>query len=471
MTSSNLQQWNDLVDGCIDFRPQDGVFRVARDMFTQPELFDLEMEFIFEKVWIYACHESEIPNKHDFLTVKIGRQPIIVSRDGNGELHAMVNACEHRGATLTRVAKGNQSTFTCPFHAWCYKSDGRLVKVKAPSEYCEDFDKSSRGLKQGRIASYRGFVFVSLDTQATDTLEDFLGDAKIFLDLMVNQSPTGELEVLQGKSAYTFAGNWKLQNENGLDGYHVSTVHYNYVSTVQHRQQVNAAKGAELDTLDYSKLGAGDAETDDGWFSFKNGHSVLFSDMPNPTVRPGYETVMPYMVEKYGQKYAEWAMHRLRNLNLYPSLFFMDQISSQLRIVRPVALNKTEVISQCIGVKGESVEARRNRIRQFEDFFNVSGLGTPDDLVEFREQQKGFQARLERWSDISRGYQAWEYGPSKNSIDLGIQPVITGREFTHEGLYVNQHGHWQRLMLDGFKKKSLKMLDITFQNQNVADEV
>jgi anthranilate 1,2-dioxygenase (deaminating, decarboxylating) large subunit len=54
-----------------------------------------------------------------------------VSRDSKGELHAMVNACEHRGATLTRVAKGNQSVFTCPFHAWCYKSDGRLVKVKA----------------------------------------------------------------------------------------------------------------------------------------------------------------------------------------------------------------------------------------------------------------------------------------------------------------------------------------------------
>ena len=144
---------------------------------------------------------------------------------------------------------------------------------------------------------------------------------------MVNQSPTGELEVLQGKSSYTFAGNWKLQNENGLDGYHVSTVHYNYVSTVQHRQQVNSSKGAELDTLDYSKLGAGDSETDDGWFSFKNYHSVLFSDMPNPTVRPGYSTVMPYMVEKYGEKYAEWAMHRLRNLNLYPSLFLWIKLA------------------------------------------------------------------------------------------------------------------------------------------------
>lgn len=158
MTARNLAEWQNFVQACLDFRPNDGVYRIARDIFTEPELFELEMELIFEKVWIYACHESEIPNHNDFVTVQIGRQPIIVSRDGKGELHAMVNACEHRGATLTRVAKGNQSVFTCPFHAWCYKSDGRLVKVKAPGEYCEDFDKSSRGLKQGRIASYRGFV-------------------------------------------------------------------------------------------------------------------------------------------------------------------------------------------------------------------------------------------------------------------------------------------------------------------------
>jgi anthranilate 1,2-dioxygenase (deaminating, decarboxylating) large subunit len=462
MGSRSSIEWHDFIEGCIDFRPEDGVYRIARDMFTEPELFDLEMELIFEKVWIYACHESEIPKPNDFITVQIGRQPLIVNRDGQGNLNAMVNACEHRGATLTRVAKGNQSTFTCPFHAWCYKSDGRLVKVKAPTEYCDDFDKSSRSLKKARIASYRGFVFVSLDTSATDTLEDYLGDTRVFLDLMVEQSPTGELEVLPGKSAYTFAGNWKLQNENGVDGYHVSTVHYNYVSTVQYRQQLNAQKGTgPKDMLDYSKLGAGDDTTDDGWFSFKNGHNVLFSDMPNPTVRPGYATVMPYLVEKYGQKRAEWAMHRLRNLNLYPSLFFMDQISSQLRIIRPVAWNKTEVISQCIGVKGESAEARRNRIRQFEDFFNVSGLGTPDDLVEFREQQRGFQARLERWSDISRGYHKWNYGDSPNAQTLGIKPFITGTEITQEGLYVNQHQVWRDLMLKGLKNKALQLTEDT----------
>ncbi len=291
MSTRTPSQWQDYVQGCLDFRPVEGIYRVARDIFTEPELFDLEMELIFEKQWIYACHESEIANPNDFITMRAGRQPMIITRDSHGELHALINACQHRGATLTRQGAGNQSTFTCPFHAWCYKSDGRLVKVKAPGEYPEGFDKATRGLRKARIESYKGFVFISLDTYASDSLEDFLGDARIFFDMMVAQSPTGELEVLAGKSTYTYDGNWKLQNENGLDGYHVSTVHYNYVSTVQHRQQVNAEKGQGDSTLDYSKLGAGDEETDDGWFSFHNGHSVLFSDMPNPTVRPGYASV------------------------------------------------------------------------------------------------------------------------------------------------------------------------------------
>ncbi|MFG0753855.1 anthranilate 1,2-dioxygenase large subunit [Pseudomonas sp. TYF_14] len=455
ISQNNIKQWQEFIQSCVDFRPAEGVFRIARDMFTEPQLFDLEMEHIFEKKWIYACHESEIAQKHDFVTVRIGRQPLIITRDGEGRLNALINACQHRGTTLTRVGKGNQSTFTCPFHAWCYKSDGRLVKVKAPSEYPADFDKATRGLKKARIESYKGFVFVSLDVAGADSLEDFLGDAKVFFDMMVAQSPTGELEVLPGKSAYTYEGNWKLQNENGLDGYHVSTVHYNYVATVQHRQQVNTSKGLNASgTLDYSKLGAGDQDTDDGWFAFENGHSLLFSDMPNPAVRPGYASIMPRVVGEHGQERAEWMMHRLRNLNIYPSMFFLDQISSQLRIIRPVAWNKTEIHSFCIGVKGESDSDRENRIRQFEDFFNVSGMGTPDDLVEFREAQRGFEARLERWSDISRGYQGWKTGSTKNSEVIGINPKMTGIEFTHEGLYVNQHSFWQKFLLEGLEKQA-----------------
>lgn len=453
-TSRSPQQWRDFIDGCLDFRPEDEVYRVRRSMFTEPELFDLEMELIFEKTWIYACHESEISQPNDFITLNAGRQPLIVTRDTQGELHALVNACAHRGTTLTRVCKGRQAAFTCPFHAWTYKPDGRLIKVKAPGEYGPGFDLHQHGLKKAKVASYKGFVFINLDLTTPLSLKDYLGDAKVFLDLMVEQSPTGELEVLPGRSTYTFDGNWKLQTENGLDGYHVSTVHYNYVATVVHRHELDSAQGStDFKTLDYRKLGAGDATTDDGWFSFKHGHSVLFSEMPNPEVRPGYASVMPRAQAEYGTERAHWMMHRLRNLNLYPSLFFMDQISSQLRIIRPVAWNKTEIVSQCIGVKGESAADRENRIRQFEDFFNVSGMGTPDDLVEFREAQRGFQGRAEPWNDISRGCQAWTREQTGNAKTLGIQPVLTGTEITHEGLFVNQHSAWRQLMLDGLAQQ------------------
>ncbi|MDY0206702.1 MAG: anthranilate 1,2-dioxygenase large subunit [Pseudomonas sp.] len=452
-----LENWRDTIESALDFRPDDKAYRVARKIYTNHELFDIEMELIFEKTWIFACHESQIAQKNDFFTMKAGRQPMIITRDAQGEIHALVNACQHRGATLTRVRKGNQATFTCPFHAWCYKTDGKLLKVKAPQEYPEEFDKSIRGLRKALVGNYKGFIFINLDTESTVSIEDFLGDAKIGFDMMVAQSAIGELEVLPGASSYTYDGNWKLQNENGLDGYHVSTVHYNYVVTVQQRQHQDAEKtGQPSKTLDYSKLGAGDSETDDGWFAFKNGHTILFSDMPNPEVRPGYASVMPRLIEEYGQARAEWMMHRLRNLNIYPSLFFMDQISSQLRVIRPVAWNKTEVHSFCLGVKGESDADRENRIRQFEDFFNVSGMGTPDDLVEFREAQIGFEGRAEQWSDISRGCDNWTTKPTENTEALGIKPVLTGTEFTQEGLYVNQHSTWQRYLLEGLATKAKK---------------
>ncbi|MGB5856609.1 MAG: Rieske 2Fe-2S domain-containing protein, partial [Oceanisphaera sp.] len=92
-THRSIAQWQDFVQGCLDFKPEQGVYRIAREMFTDQALFDLEMEMIFEKQWIFACHESQIANPNDFITMQAGRQPMIITRDGKGELHAMANTC------------------------------------------------------------------------------------------------------------------------------------------------------------------------------------------------------------------------------------------------------------------------------------------------------------------------------------------------------------------------------------------
>ena len=88
-----------------------------------------------------------------------------------------------------------------------------------------------------------------------------------------------------------------------------------------------------------------------------------------------------------------------RNLCLYPNVYLMDQFSSQIRIARPLSVDRTEITIYCIAPKGESAEARARRIRQYEDFFNVSGMATPDDLEEFRSCQQGYQGSVVGWND------------------------------------------------------------------------
>ncbi|WP_433913774.1 Rieske 2Fe-2S domain-containing protein [Brevibacterium litoralis] len=122
------------------------------------------MKHIFEGNWLYLAHESQIPNPGDYLTTYIGRQPVVITRDKNGELHCLINACAHRGAMLCRRKTDNRMTLTCPFHGWTFRNDGKLLKVKGPDDagYPEQsFNKEgSHDLtKVARFDSYRGFLF------------------------------------------------------------------------------------------------------------------------------------------------------------------------------------------------------------------------------------------------------------------------------------------------------------------------
>jgi benzoate/toluate 1,2-dioxygenase alpha subunit len=140
-------------------------------------------------------------------------------------------------------------------------------------------------------------------------------------------------------------------------------------------------------------------------------------------------------------------VQRSRNLCLYPNVYLMDQFSSQIRQYRPIAVDKTEVTIYCIAPKGESAESRTRRIRQYEDFFNASGMATPDDLEEFRACQLTFQATTAPWNDMSRGVQHWIDGPDEVAQSLGMDGVISsGARNEDEGLYPVQHGYWLETM-------------------------
>ncbi|AUT46373.1 Rieske 2Fe-2S domain-containing protein [Achromobacter sp. AONIH1] len=435
--ADKYQDVDKLLEDALQDDKEKGIFRCRRDIFTNPELFELEMKHIFEANWVYLAHESQIPNVNDYYTTSIGRQPIIITRDKAGQLHAVINACAHKGAMLCRRKHGNKGSFTCPFHGWTFGNSGKLLKVKdeKTTEYPVAFNKDgSHDLtKVARFESYRGFLFGSLNADV-QPLEDYLGETRVIIDQIVDQAADG-LEVLRGNSSYIYDGNWKMQMENGCDGYHVSTVHWNYAATMGRRAE-GGVKATDANNWSKAKAGV---------YGFENGHILLWTNTLNPEVRPIWNQ-REALAERVGQQRADFIVGQTRNLCLYPNVFLMDQFGTQIRVVRPLSVGQTEVSIFCFGPKGESAEDRAIRIRQYEDFFNVSGMGTADDLEEFRACQAGYAGSAVRWNDLSRGAPLWIEGPDENAKKMGMNPLLSGERSEDEGLFICQHHYWAQEM-------------------------
>jgi len=111
-------------------------------------------------------------------------------------------------------------------------------------------------------------------------------------------------------------------------------------------------------------------------------------------------------------------------------------------VVISVSVDETEITTYCIAPVGESDAARALRIRQYEDFFNASGMATPDDLTEFNNCQIGFKGRASRYSDMSRGAGRWIKGVNEDGKTLGFDARMTGVEKADEGLYLAIHEDW-----------------------------
>ncbi|WP_420174702.1 benzoate 1,2-dioxygenase large subunit [Luteococcus sp. OSA5] len=448
--SENLARIDRMLDQAVIEDPEAGIYRANRSIFTDEEIFELEMKYIFEGNWVYLAHESQVSEPGDYFTTYIGRQPVVITRDNKGELHCLINACAHRGAMICRRKTDNRKTLTCPFHGWTFRNDGTLLKVKDPegAGYPESFDKdgSHNMTKVARFESYRGFLFGSVNPDVS-SLEEYLGDSTKVIDMLVDQSPEG-LEVLRGASTYTYDGNWKVQAENGADGYHVTATHWNYAATTSRRNTGESANSTK--TLDAGQWG----KSGGGYWSYPNGHLCLWTWAGNPQDRPLWDR-MDELKEKFGDAKGEFMVKGSRNLCIYPNVYLMDQFSTQIRHFRPIAPDKTEVTIYCIAPKGESAEARAWRIRQYEDFFNASGMATPDDLEEFRSCQLTFRATAAPWNDMSRGAEHWLTGPDEVATALEMNGVISaGVKNEDEGLYPVQHGHWVDVMRDAVQREA-----------------
>jgi benzoate/toluate 1,2-dioxygenase subunit alpha len=443
------------LDQLIDDRPAEGIFRVSRAIYRDAALFELELKHVFEGGWVFVGLSTQAENANDYFTATVGRVPILISRNSQGELVCLVNVCPHKGVRLVRSMAGNASRFVCPYHSWTFDSTGhnRSIKWKSSGCYSAAFEGEDHNLgRVARFGEYRGFLFASLSPDVPP-LEEFLGESRKLIDLAVDRSPDG-LELVPGRVRYTYAANWKMQLENCADAYHFTSTHPSYIKILNQRAAEHAAEvvTATLGAADFWQEGASGASG--GSMSFEHGHVLNWGVMPVTSANPDFERAEE-LAARFGVARRNW-MFNMRNLTIFPNMQLAENASSQLRVIRPLAANLTEMQTWCIAPRGETPAARTLRIRQYEDFFNPTGMATPDDTVCYEEAQVGMAEQERPWlQGHSRGHAASAAGGNAFSELIDVAPsysVLADSQLGDESLFRTYYRAWAGRMagaLDG----------------------
>lgn len=376
-----------------------GIFQVARKAFVDVDVMEREYEAVFDKCWLYLGHESELSKPGDFVTRTVARRNILFTRDAQGKLHALLNTCPHRGATVCREAKGNSKVFQCFYHGWVFGCDGTLKGQPGEERYTEGHKASGVGnmVPVPRFDSHAGFCFISFDPGVV-SLSDYLAGAKEILDLIASQGETG-MTIVEGGQQYAIRANWKLLAENSVDGYHALTAHASYLDYL--KNMVGGLVPIALSGRSYD-LG--------------NGHAVL--EYKAPWGRPiaqwvpmfgeqgkqEMEDIRAKLVARLGEAKATRVSAFNHNLLIFPNLVINDVMALTVRTFYPVAPGQMMVNGWALAPKEESEWARKFRLFNFLEFLGPGGFATPDDVEALESCQLGF-ANLGSagWSDISKG--------------------------------------------------------------------
>ncbi|HZP26521.1 MAG TPA: aromatic ring-hydroxylating dioxygenase subunit alpha [Dehalococcoidia bacterium] len=332
--------------------------------------YELELERIFRRSWIFVCHESEVPEPGSFVTKQVAGDPILIVRDGAGQVQAFNNVCRHRGSLVAPDAAGSCENFTCPYHHWTYSLEGDLIGVPGEEAYSgSGFSKEQLGLVPVRCETVYNLTFVCLSDSAPP-LRDFLGEEL----LSEMERPLGRAEYEQFHyESWTLKANWKVFGENQRDGYHVPFVHQSFL-----------AKGSPAQP----------------YRLFPEGHAIQRLRQAQEAVdeKTWAETnrdLLPGMEPGEG-----WVV------NIFPDFLIMVR-NNVSEILSQVNISHDEVLYEVrlLGLKGDSEEQRANRRRSYEVWLQSQ---QPEDKAIMEIQQRGLQSRGLRTSLIARGAEATE---------------------------------------------------------------
>jgi p-cumate 2,3-dioxygenase alpha subunit len=375
------------------------VFRVSRQSFVDPQIFEAEKREIFDKCWLYLGHESELDKPGDFVTRQVGGRSILFARSGPDSISALLNTCPHRGAQVCREKSGSAKTFQCFYHGWAFGLDGKLRSYPGKSAYPEDFlDRPETSMSRvPRHESYRGFHFICFDPCA-ESLSDYLGGVKEYLDVICDQTRE-TMRIVQGSQEYSIRANWKLLTENSIDGYHALTTHATYLDYLR-----NTSGGL-------AQVAFGGEGRDLG-----RGHAVLEYRAPwgRPVAqwipawgeagRAELDRIRADLAARHGERRAARICDYNRNLFVFPNFVVNDIMAVTVRTYYPAQPDLMAISAWALAPSEESAWARKYRLFNFLEFLGPGGFATPDDVEALEQCQKGFRNATEAgWNDISKG--------------------------------------------------------------------
>ncbi|MGE0687724.1 MAG: SRPBCC family protein [Dehalococcoidia bacterium] len=429
--AADAMSWVDTKNGVVD-----------RKIFFDLEIYQLEMERVFARAWLFMCHESQIPNPGDFFLNFMGEDRVIVVRNNEGGISVLVNSCRHRGNAVCRAEEGHASSFMCTYHGWTFDLQGKLVGVPGFKEvYHEELDRENWGLiKAAQVESYKGFVFATMDPTAPNLYEYLNESGRFGLDMLADQ---GDMVIIGGVMKWTMQCNWKFPADNTADFSHGLTSHPSAYIAVANDPKFGF-RPLGNSTLKERNVGSSNGR-------YQGGYAVLGEY--------GHVAGMSYLRKNWEEMYSKdpaeaWRFdaetrERLGPLksqasgcmtNIFPNLF-VPMAARQVAIRMPKGPTTTEIWFFTFVDKNASPEVRELHRYRSGHQFGAAGLWEQDDG--------------ENWDQSTRGVRGVISGryPLNYQMNLGRGEIIQEEDgpahveqFVNENYQLWQYRAWAELM-------------------------
>ena len=377
--------------------------RVPYRLYHDADVYEREQECIFGgPVWNYLGLDVELPEPGDFRATYVGETPVIVNRDANGEVHAFVNRCAHRGALVRREMAGNAKEHVCIYHQWCYGLDGGLTAIpfrrgiRGKGGLDPSFDMTAHGLRRLTVAALNGVLFGTLADDA-EPLETYLGPAVV---AHVRRLFDREVRVL-GYNRQRIRANWKLYAENTRDNYHASLLHEFLVTFGLDRS--TQVGGVSMDPRHRHNITWAEAGSDTD--------EIVRNAYGGARVRNDYLSLQEPALVAFHPEHGDRL--NIAVTSVFPAAVFV-QISNSVAVrqIRPRGVDEFEVFQTMLGYEDDSPEMTLHRLRQ-------ANLVGPAGLVSMEDGEAIEIAHRASKSDQDRA----------TVIELGGGGVISDRDY------------------------------------------